>query len=69
MTYGDIFEEAGQALAYGGVGLVLLVLGYVLVDLLTPGKLNDLIFVDRNRNAGMLVASGLLGTGLIEYGS
>ena len=31
-----------------------------MIDLLTPGKLNDLIFEQRNRNAGLVVASGLL---------
>ncbi|MGH3713958.1 MAG: DUF350 domain-containing protein [Micromonosporaceae bacterium] len=53
------------ALAYGAVGTVLMALGYVLVDLATPGRLRDLIWVHRNRNAAMLLCSGLLGVGLI----
>ncbi|GAA4414201.1 DUF350 domain-containing protein [Actinokineospora soli] len=52
-------------LAYGGAGLVLMTLGYVLVDVATPGKLADLIWVERNRNASILLCSGLLGVGVI----
>ncbi|MFC5286884.1 DUF350 domain-containing protein [Actinokineospora guangxiensis] len=52
-------------LAYGGAGLVLMALGYVLVDVATPGKLADLIWVERNRNAAILLCSGLLGVGVI----
>jgi uncharacterized membrane protein YjfL (UPF0719 family) len=53
------------ALAYGAVGTALMALGYVLVDIATPGKLRDLIWVERNRNAAILLASGLLGVGII----
>ena len=65
-SYTDIFEEALEAIALGGVGLVVLILGYGLIDILTPGKLNDLIFVDNNRNASIIVTAGLLSVGLIE---
>ena len=40
-------------------------LGYVLVDLATPGKLHELIWTERNRNAALLLASNLLGVGII----
>ncbi|MEV6524142.1 DUF350 domain-containing protein [Longispora sp. NPDC051575] len=52
-------------LAYSGVGIALMAVGYVLVDIATPGKLRDLIWVDRNRNAALLLASGLVGVGMI----
>lgn len=52
-------------LAYGAVGTVLMALGFVLVDLATPGKLRELIWVQGNRNASVLLASGLLGVGVI----
>lgn len=53
------------ALAYGAVGTVLLALGYVLVDMLTPGKLHQQIWIQRNRNAAVVLASGLVGVGTI----
>lgn len=52
-------------LAYGAAGTALMVVGFLVVDLLTPGRLADLIWVQRNRNAALVLASGLLGTGLI----
>ncbi|MCE7004803.1 DUF350 domain-containing protein [Kibdelosporangium philippinense] len=52
-------------LAYGVIGTVLMALGFLLVDLATPGKLRELIWVQGNRNASILLASGLLGVGAI----
>lgn len=52
-------------LAYGVVGVVLMAVGYVLVDLATPGRLNELIWTGRNRNAALLLASNLAGVGVI----
>lgn len=54
-----------SGLAYGLVGIVLLALGYLVVDLLTPGKLGDLIYKERNNNAAIVVASGTLAMGMI----
>ncbi|WP_235883521.1 DUF350 domain-containing protein [Saccharopolyspora elongata] len=53
------------AVAYGVVGVAMMALGYVLVDLATPGKLRDLIWVQRNPNAALLLVSGLIGVGII----
>ncbi|GAB3187913.1 uncharacterized protein DUF350 [Micromonospora palomenae] len=52
-------------LAYGVVGVVLMAVGYVLVDVATPGKLHELIWTERNRNAALLLASNLAGVGVI----
>lgn len=52
-------------LAYGVIGVVLMGIGYVLVDVATPGRLNELIWVGRNRNAALLLASNLVGVGII----
>ncbi|NJP30733.1 DUF350 domain-containing protein [Micromonospora thermarum] len=52
-------------LAYGVVGVVLMGIGYVLVDVTTPGRLNELIWNERNRNAALLLASNLAGVGII----
>ncbi|WP_431933830.1 DUF350 domain-containing protein [Micromonospora sp. RP3T] len=52
-------------LAYGVVGVVLMAVGYLLVDLATPGKLHELIWAQRNRNATLLLASNLVGVGTV----
>ncbi|NYT95396.1 DUF350 domain-containing protein [Salinispora sp. H7-4] len=52
-------------LAYGVVGIALMGIGYGLVDLATPGRLHQLIWNERNRNAALLLASNLLGVGII----
>ncbi len=61
----DLLDGLLGTLAYGAVGLALMALGFVLVDIATPGKLRDLIWVQHNRNAAVLLCSGLLGTGVI----
>jgi uncharacterized membrane protein YjfL (UPF0719 family) len=61
----DILQEAGIGLAYGVVGIALMGLGFVLVDLLTPGKLSKLIWTDRNVGAAAVLGAQLLGVGLI----
>jgi uncharacterized membrane protein YjfL (UPF0719 family) len=53
------------AVAYGVIGVAMMALGYVLVDIATPGKLRDLIWAHRNPNAALLLVSGLLGVGVI----
>ena len=57
--------EAGIAAAFSVVGLVLMTLGFLLIDLLTPGNLREQIWLYRNRNAAVLVASNLLAVGII----
>jgi uncharacterized membrane protein YjfL (UPF0719 family) len=53
------------SMAYAAVGFVLLWLGFVLIDLLTPGKLHILIWQENNPSAAIVLSSGLLSTGLI----
>ncbi|MDQ3931805.1 MAG: DUF350 domain-containing protein [Actinomycetota bacterium] len=52
-------------LAYGLLGIVLLALGYVALDLVTPGRLGELVYTQRNTNAALVVASGLAAIGII----
>ncbi|MFI6691299.1 DUF350 domain-containing protein [Streptomyces sp. NPDC050433] len=65
----DIVNGLGRAGAYGALGVVLLILGIVLVDALTPGKLGKQIWEERNRNAALLLSSALLGIGGIVFTS
>jgi uncharacterized membrane protein YjfL (UPF0719 family) len=63
----DLLSGAGRSIVFGLVGIGLMAVGYLLVDVLTPGKLRDLIFVDRNPNAGLLLAANQLGIALIVF--
>ena len=63
--WSDLLEELAGGLLYGLVGIALLAVGFFVIDLLTPGKLGRLLTEERNRNAGIIVASGLLAIGLI----
>jgi uncharacterized membrane protein YjfL (UPF0719 family) len=61
-----VFELVLQVLAYSGVGLVVLIIGFFALDLLTPGKLGHLV-MEGNPGAGLLAATGLASLGLILY--
>ncbi|MFC4532070.1 DUF350 domain-containing protein [Sphaerisporangium dianthi] len=56
-------------LAYAVLGVLLLIAGFYVVDLATPGRLSKLIQQDRNPNAALLAASGLTAVGLIVAAS
>ena len=62
----DLAFDLLAGLAYGALGLVLLALGYGAIDLLTPGRLSDVIYRDRNWNAAAVVASGLVAIATIN---
>jgi uncharacterized membrane protein YjfL (UPF0719 family) len=59
----DVFTEIASGFLYGAVGIVLLLVGFLLIDLLTPGRLGHLIIHDRNRSAGIVAAAGFIAVG------
>jgi hypothetical protein len=63
----DLLNGAGRSVVFGLIGIGLLAVGFVLVDLLTPGKLRDLIWRDRNPNAALLLAANQLGIAVIVF--
>lgn len=65
LSVGELFQEMGEAAVWGAMAIALLALGYLVVDLLTPGQLGQLIYVDHNVNAAVVVASGLIAIGTI----
>jgi uncharacterized membrane protein YjfL (UPF0719 family) len=63
--FDDIIPEAGATLAYGAVGIGLMAVGYLVVEVTTPGRLGHQIWAERNRGAGLILAAKLLGVGAI----
>ena len=63
----DLLTGAWQSVIFGVVAIALMAAGFVLVDLLTPGRLRDLIWVQRNSNAALLLSANQLGIALIVF--
>ena len=61
-----MLELVGQTLAYAGVGLAILLAGFFVLDVLTPGSLGRLV-IDGNPNAAVLTAATLVSLGLIQW--
>jgi uncharacterized membrane protein YjfL (UPF0719 family) len=55
--------------AYAVLGVILLIIGFYVIDLAIPGKLSHLIKEARNPNATLLTSSGLAAVGLIVAAS
>jgi uncharacterized membrane protein YjfL (UPF0719 family) len=62
-----VLASIGYAVAYTGVGILLLVVGAIALDLLTPGHLARHIYEERSVNAGIALAAGFLGQGAIAF--
>ncbi|WP_242901040.1 DUF350 domain-containing protein [Actinomadura terrae] len=61
----DVLHEGGATLAYGALGIALMALGYLVVEVTTPGRLGHQIWTEGNRGAALLLSVKLLGTGAI----
>src|ERR1700677_1839223 len=55
-----VFRGALATILYFLVGTAVLVLGFFVVDILTPGKLRQLVFIDRRPNAVMLACANYI---------
>ena len=62
-----MLASIGYAVAYTGVGIALLVVGYYVLDLLTPGHLGRHIYESRSANAAVTLAAGFIGQGMIIF--
>ncbi len=58
-------ESAGISLLYGLVGFTVMAVGFVALDLATPGKLVHVVWTERNRGAAVLLAGQTLAIGLV----
>ena len=61
----DLAFDLVAGLAYGVVGIALMLIGFKVIDLLIPGDLGDLLVTHRRRDAGLIVAASTVGIGLI----
>lgn len=55
-----VFKGALATILYFLVGTAVLLLGFVVVDVLTPGKLRQLVFIDRRPNAAILACANYI---------
>ena len=55
-----VLRGAIATLSYFLVGTAVLVIGFFVVDVLTPGKLRQLVFIDRRPNAVMLACANYI---------
>jgi uncharacterized membrane protein YjfL (UPF0719 family) len=65
--WADLLTGAWQSIVFGVAGIGLMTVGFLLIDVLTPGKLRDLIWVQRNANAALLLSANQLGIALIVF--
>jgi uncharacterized membrane protein YjfL (UPF0719 family) len=59
----DLLAGVLATLAYAAVGTLVLGLGYVMLDAITPGNLRHLVYADHNRNAAVLAGANVLALG------
>jgi uncharacterized membrane protein YjfL (UPF0719 family) len=52
-----VFRGAVATILYFAVGMAVLIIGFYVVDWLTPGKLRQLVFIDRRPNAVVVAGS------------
>ena len=56
----ELVRGVAATLAYAAVGTLVLALGYVVLDAITPGNLRHLVYADHNRNAAVLAGANVL---------
>jgi uncharacterized protein DUF350 len=67
MDLTTLATQTGYAVVYAAVGLLVLGLGYVALDLLTPGRLGRHIYEERSVNAGIVLGSAFASLGGIVF--
>ena len=61
-----MLELVAQVLAYSAVGFAILLVGFAVMDLLTPGRLGHLV-AQGNPNASIIAATTLASLGLVMW--
>lgn len=62
---GPLGEGLAETASYGGVGVLMLGVAFVVVDLLTPGKLSDVCHEEGEQPIAYVIAAALLAAGAI----
>ncbi|MGC4933352.1 DUF350 domain-containing protein [Gordonia sp. DT30] len=62
-------DNLAHGASYSLVGIVLLIIGFLALDLVTPGRLRQLVWVEHNRNATILTVSMVIGLAVVMVGS
>ena len=62
-----MIASLGFAAAYSLLGVALLVVGFVALDILTPGHLARHISIERSVNAGIILSAGFIAQGAIVF--
>ena len=60
-----LLNNVGSAAVFAGLGFVLFVLVFVIIDMLTPGKLWDEIVNKHNQAGAILIGSVAIAMGII----
>ncbi|GAA4583417.1 DUF350 domain-containing protein [Planotetraspora phitsanulokensis] len=69
-SFAEVLGHGSLAiLAYAILGVLLLIAGFYVIDLATPGRLSKVIRTERNPNATLLASSSLAAVGLIVAAS
>lgn len=55
-----VLKGAVATISYFLVGTAVLIIGFIVVDVLTPGKLRQLVFIDRRPNAVILACANYI---------
>ncbi|WP_439031533.1 DUF350 domain-containing protein [Gordonia terrae] len=58
-------DNLAAGASFSLVAIALLVLGFVALDLVTPGRLRQLVWVEHNRNAVLLTTSMVIGLAIV----
>lgn len=61
----ELIDLIGVAAGYGGVGLIMLVIGGFVIDVLIPGKLREQIWIERNLNGAVFLSSAIFALAII----
>lgn len=58
-------DNLADGASYSLIGIALLIVGFVALDLVTPGRLRQLVWVEHDRNATILTVSMVIGLALV----
>ncbi len=61
----DLLSGAGRSIVFGIVGIGLMAVGFVLIDVLTPGKLGEVICTPERHPGATVSAASHFGAALI----